>query len=44
MPAKLAISARYIGEATWLRDLRCIAATVGTLWVRRPPSASEPLA
>ena len=44
MPAKLAISARYIGEASWLRDLRCIAATVRTLWVRRPPSSSEPLA
>ncbi len=43
MPAKLAISARYIGEATWLRDLQCIAATVCTLWTRRSPSSPEPL-
>lgn len=35
MPAKLAISARYIDEANALSDLRCIAATVRTLWTPR---------
>ncbi len=44
MPAKLAISARYIGEASWLRDLQCIAATLRTLWTRQPPSSFKPLA
>ena len=35
MPAKLAISAKYIDEANALSDLRCIAATVRTLWTPR---------
>ena len=35
MPAKLAISAKYIDEANTLSDLRCIAATVRTLWTPR---------
>jgi len=32
MPAKLAISAKYIDEANAFSDLRCIAATVLALW------------
>jgi lipopolysaccharide/colanic/teichoic acid biosynthesis glycosyltransferase len=35
MPAKLAISAKYIDEANALSDLRCIAATVRALWTPR---------
>jgi lipopolysaccharide/colanic/teichoic acid biosynthesis glycosyltransferase len=35
MPAKLAISAKYIDEANTLSDLRCIAATVRALWTPR---------
>ena len=38
MPAKLQLSARYVDEASFIGDLRLIAATLRALWMRTPPS------
>ena len=36
MPAKLQLSARYVDEASFIGDLRLIAATLRALWTRPP--------
>ena len=38
MPAKLQLSARYVDEASFIGDLRLIAATLRALWTRHPAS------
>ena len=38
LPAKLKLSARYVDEASFIGDLRLIAATLRALWMRTPAS------
>ena len=38
MPTKLQLSARYVDEASFIGDLRLIAATLRALWTRPPAS------
>jgi lipopolysaccharide/colanic/teichoic acid biosynthesis glycosyltransferase len=40
MPAKLALSARYVDEATLWRDLQWIATTLRAVWWSAPPTPS----